>query len=237
MDTVTILKEQNEEDVIKMLENKTLNCNVNQLFIDTIYLNKIKIANYLIDKIDKNYTNEVGLDILQIAVLSSNLDVIKLLHENNFNFDKFYFDCMDKGAHIISSIGFLNVFKYFEDLGYIEKYKNELDNIILRVLNLELVKYIVEKYDVDVTKIVYETPDKNYTLLEHLEDLYGRLKESEKRKREMAFFVDDILQGEDCYDRVVKRAYALLEKLENDNKEFHKYLMYIKSLFEAKKED
>ena len=126
----------------------------------------------------------------------------------------------------------LDTFKYFEKYFDKKDIKNALESIIIVTLNtynIELLDYIIKKYKVNIKKIKYEVNKKKYNLLEISNEILSGMKNREYRKREMAYYISDLLGNR--YKKVQNRAYHLLEEIEKENIKIEKYNKYIKKLF------
>lgn len=98
--------------------------------------------------------------------------------------------------------------------------------------NLELLRYLVDNYKLNLKKVSYNTPNKKYTLLEQSESVLKSMSEKLARKREMTFFADELLYGENNYDRIIKKAYDRLNEFESEIEEIKEYNNYIKKEYE-----
>ncbi len=228
MEIVEVLKKYKTTKIIRLIKKGKIN--KEEALMSSIILNKDEIAFYILDNydIDLDYTDISGSDFLEVATRYGNIEVIKKL---GVDINRKY-KCGKKELCVMIFIRDLNTFKYFEKHFDKKEIKKSLEYIIKSTLmnyNIELLDYIVKKYKVNIKKIKYEVNKKKYNLLEMSNEILSGMKNREYRKREMAYYISDLLGKR--YKKVQKRAYHLLEEIEEENIKIEKYNKYIRKLF------
>lgn len=236
MEAVEIIKKYNTKEIIKLLKKHKLNISLEQLLINSINCNRNDLAEYLINNqdIDFDYQDYVDFDCMSMAVSRGNIEIIDLLKDNGVSIFKKY-KCDNKTITLISFIRDLPTLKYFE--GYFDSkvIKRELSNVIRSTVtthNIELLDYILKNYKINIKKIKYNTQNKKYSILEITEEVLNGMKNREYRKREMTFYIDELLSNEsNKYKKIIKRAYSILKDIELENKEIENYFKYLKQYY------
>ncbi len=168
-----------------------------------------------------------------MAVNRGNIYIIKNLIEKGLNlYKKYTFDNED--TYAISYVKDLRTFRFFEGNQLPKKVFDKcIEKIVCSTIfthDIELLSYLIENYNIDITKFIYKTPAKNYTIYEKTKELLDSMLEKEKLKREMTFFIDSIFD-EKKYSKEIKKAYENLQAIEKENKELSKYYQFIKCHF------
>ena len=238
MEIAEVLKKYKTTKIIKLIKKNKFDESLEDLLMASINFSKNDLSFYLINNEDiyLNYTNNLDYDYLSMAVSRGNIEVIKLLLEKGFDINKKY-KCGRKLVTIIYFVRNLETLKFLE--GYIDKkeVKKDLESVIRSTLinyNKELLKYILNNYKINIKKIKYEVQDKKYNMLELSEEILNSMKNVEYRKRELASYVSDLLPNK-RYKKIKKRAYEILEKIENENNEIKEYYKFIKKEFGVEK--
>lgn len=225
-----------EEEIINRIKGNEIEEDLRELLISAINCNKNKVARYLIDlNVVYDYMNYYEYDAYITAVSRGNIEIIELLEKKGLNLLKVYnIDSQEQTA--LSFIRDLDTLKYFESKKLPKEYiMNSLEDIARTTVmshNLELLRYLVDNYKLDLKKVSYNTPNKNYSLLEQSESVLKSMSEKLTRKREMTFFADELLYGENNYDRIIKKAYDRLNEFESEIEEIKEYNNYIKKEYE-----
>lgn len=199
--------------------------------------NKIKyiLNNYVINL---DYVNNLGYDFLSLAVSKGNIEFIESLIENNININKKY-KCGKKLVPVTYYVKDIETLKYLEK--YIDKkeIRKSIESIIKTTLtsyDIKLLDYIIKNYSVNLNKIKYNIQNKKYNILELTEEILQGMKNREYRKREMAFYISELLLNK-RYKKIEKRAYEILSKTEEEIIEIEEYYKYIKKQFGVKNEN
>lgn len=226
-----LLRDYKDEEVIKLIKEKKVEEDLRDLLISSINCNRNKLVKYLLEiNVPFDYVDKLQYDAYLMAVSRGNLEAIKLLEQKGLDLFQTY-SIDNQNITAVSHIRDLDTLQYFETKKDAkELIKSNLDRIANNTIfhhDLELLKYLVDEYNIDLKNVYYKTPFKNYTILEKAKEILDSMNEKLKRKREMVFFVDELLYGEDNYNRIVKRAYELLNRLEKEVKEIEEYYNYI----------
>lgn len=237
MEIIEILKTYNEDKIIKLIKKNKLNINLEELLIQSTNLGNNKLSNYLINKgVSFEYKDNLDDDCYLIAVMRGNINIIKNLMSKGLNLYKKY-TIYNHETYAISEIRDLNTFKFFEENELPKKVFNKcIEDIVCNTVsthNIELLSYLIENYKINITKFVYKTPNKNYSILDRTEELINKMQDNEKRKREMVFFIEEVFNNKK-YAKEIQRAYQYLNALEQENKELNKYYKFIKEKWENK---
>ena len=171
-----------------------------------------------------------------MSVSMGNIEAIDILLQNGIDILKKY-KCGRKLVSLTYYVRDLNTLKYLEK--HIDKkdIKKDLESVIRSTLmnyNVELLDYILNNYKINIKRIKYELQNKKYNMLELSEEILQSMKNVEYRKREFAYYISDLLPSKK-YRKIEKRAYDILEKIEEENKQIEKYYNYIKKKFGEKK--
>lgn len=233
MEIIEILKKYNEDKLIKLIKKNKLNINLEELLIESVNVGYNKLSNYLINKgVSFEYKDNLDYDCYLMAVTRGNIDIIKNLIVRGLNLYKKY-TIDNEDTYAISFVMDLETFKFFEE----HKLPKEIfDKCIEKIVcntiphNVELLSHLIENYHIDITKFVYKTPYKNYTILDKTKELLDNMLEKEKMKREMTFFIDSVFCDRK-YSKEIKRAYENLKEIEKENKNLAKYYQYVKKQF------
>ena len=100
---------QKEEKLIKLLKRNKLDIRIEEILIKAIDFNKNNLVRYIIDNynIDYNYKNEIDYDLISVAVISGNIEIINLLKNKGINLEKKY-KYNNKSNTIISNLFLFN---------------------------------------------------------------------------------------------------------------------------------
>ena len=231
----SLFRSYTEEEIINLINENKVEEDLRDLLISSINCRKNKIAKHLIDlNVPYDYLDKLQYDAYLMAVARGSTEIIKKLQEKGLNlFKKYNID--NKELTALSFIKDLDTLHFFEQNGATKNKIEESSGDIVRGTimyhNLELLKYLIDTYSIDITKIFYTTPSKSYTILEKSEEILNFMSDKLTRRREMTFFADELLYGEENYDRIIKKAYQRLSELENDIKEIKEYHEYVNSLY------
>ena len=234
MEIIEILKKYSEDKLIKLIKKNKLNINLEELLIESVNVGYNKLSIYLINKgVSFEYIDNLDYDCYLMAINRGNIDIIKSLMAKGLNlFKKYTIDKED--TYAIGYVTDLDTFKFFEEHKLPKKiFNNSIEKIVYNTIcshDIELLSYLIDNYHIDITKFVYKTPYKNYTILDKTKELLDNMLEKEKRKREMTFFIDSVFCDRK-YSKEIKRAYEDLKEIEKENKNLTKYYQYVKKQF------
>lgn len=238
MKELEVLKKWKTSKIIKKMQKNKLNVYIEEILMFAINFNRTDLVTYILENLEyaKDYTNDFNHDYLSSAVSRGNIDIIKILQENNFDIQKKY----KYGRKIVSLVYYI---RDLETLKYLEKYidkkqiKKDLENVIRTTItrnDIELLDYIINNYKIDLKKIKYSIQNKKYNILELTEEILQSMKNREFRKKEFAYYIYDLLPDRK-YKKIKKRAYDILKKAEEENEKIEKYYDYLKNKFGVKK--
>ncbi len=230
MDIIDLLHNYKEEKIIKLIEKNKLEVNLEELLIKSVNVGNDKLSNYLIDNgISFEYQDYLGFDCYLMAVTRGNINIIKKLMTKGLNLYKKY-NIDNEDTYAISFINDLETFKFFEEQKLPKEVFNKcVERIVNRTItthDIELLSYLIDNYKIDITKFTY-------SVLEKTKELRDSMKEREKRRREMTYFIDDIFSDKK-YKKEIKKAFDSLKDLEQENKEIEKYYNFVKEKFTSK---
>ena len=235
MNTTELIKTKTEEKLIKLLKRKKLDIRIEEILIKAISFNKNKLVRYIIDNydIDYNYKNEIDYDLISIAVISGNIEIINLLKSKGINLEKKY-KYNNKSNTIVSLVRDLDTLKYLEKYIKKEKIKKEVSSIVRSTIlshDIELLDYIIKNYKINIKRIKYETQNKKYSLIDITEEVLQGMKNREYRKREFAIYISDLLKPSHKYKKIINNAYNLLKEIEEENILIENYYKYLKQYY------
>lgn len=240
MEAVEVLKKYKTSKIIKLINKNKLNVSLEDLLMSSINYNRNDLIINLInnENIDLNYVDDIEFDFLSMAVSRGNIEALELLIQNGVDIQKKY-KCGRKLVTVIYYVRDLDTLKYLES--YIDKkeIKKSLESVIRSTVisyDIELLDYIITNYKINIKKIKYEIQKKKYNFLQLTEEILQSMKNREYRKREMALYISELLPSK-RYKKVEKRAYEILNEIEEENKEIEEYYNYIKRKFGEKDED
>lgn len=231
-----LLREYSDDEIINLIEENKIEEDLRELLISSINCNRNKLVKYLLElHTDYTYMDRLGYDACLMSISRGNLEALKLLENHGIDMFKIY-TIDNKDVTPLSFIRDIDTLKYYETK---PQTKDMINNALESIANntimfhdIELLKYSVDNYQLNLKNITYKTPDKNYSILEKAEEIFNNMSEALKRKREMTFFADELLYGEENYDRIIKKAYKRLEEFELEVKDIKEYYNYIKNIFE-----
>lgn len=228
-----LFNKYSEHKLIKLIKKDKYKYSLEELLLYSIKTKKNKLTEYLISKenVDLNYKPKYGWDSLVTAIFNGNLFVIELLKQKGIDIKRNFTE-YDSEVSSLKYIRDLNTLKYFEsnlDKSYIEKVINDIVCNTLVSHNIELLDYVVRKYNIKFTKIKY---DKDNFLLD-VEHFMGIMENLEKEKRKQVNFVCTLLDGEKKYSKILKKAEQILESIINERKEIREYYNYVKEKYEG----
>lgn len=230
MDIIDLLHNYKEEKIIKLIEKNKLEINLEELLIKSVNVGNDKLSNYLIDKgISFEYQDYLSFDCYLMAVTRGNINIIKKLMAKGLNLYKKY-NIDNEDTYALSFVNDLETFKFFEEQKIPKEVFNKcVERIVNRTItthDIELLSYLIDNYKIDITKFTY-------SVLEKTKELRDSMKEREKRRREMTYFIDEIFSDKK-YKKEIKKAFDKLKELEQENKEIEKYYNFVKEKFTSK---
>ena len=235
MNAAELIKTKKEEKLIKLLKRNKLDIRIEEILIKAIDSNKNNLARYIIDNydIDYNYKNEIDYDLISVAVISGNIEIINLLKSKGINLEKKY-KYNNKSNTIISLVRDLDTLKYLEKYIKKEKIKKEVNSIVRSTIlshDIELLDYIMKNYKINIKRIKYETQNKKYSLIDITEEVLQGMKNREYRKREFAIYISDLLKPSHKYKKIINNAFNLLKEIEEENILIENYYKYLKQYY------
>ena len=235
MNIAELIKTKKEEKLIKLLKRNKLDIRIEEILIKAIDFNKNNLVKYIIDNydIDYNYKNEIDYDLISVAVISGNIEIINLLKNKGINLEKKY-KYNNKSNTIISLVRDLDTLKYLEKYIKKEKIKKEVNSIVRSTIlshDIELLDYIIKNYKINIKRIKYETQNKKYSLIDITEEVLQGMKNREFRKREFAIYISDLLKPSHKYKKIINNAFNLLKEIEEENILIENYYKYLKQYY------
>ncbi len=235
MNIAELIKTKKEEKLIKLLKRNKLDIRIEEILIKAIDFNKNNLVRYIIDNynIDYNYKNEIDYDLISVAVISGNIEIINLLKNKGINLEKKY-KYNNKSNTIISLVRDLDTLKYLEKCIKKEKIKKEVNSIVRSTIlshDIELLDYIIKNYKINIKRIKYETQNKKYSLIDITEEVLQGMKNREYRKREFAIYISDLLKPSHKYKKIINNAFNLLKEIEEENILIENYYKYLKQYY------
>lgn len=235
MNTTELIKTKKEEKLIKLLKKNKLDIRIEEILIKAIDSNKNNLVRYIIDNydIDYNYKNEIDYDLISVAVISGNIEIINLLKSKGINLEKKY-KYNNKSNTIVSLVRDLDTLKYLEKYIKKEKIKKEVNSIVRSTIlsrDIELLDYVIKNYKINIKRIKYETQNKKYSLIDITEEVLQGMKNREYRKREFAIYISDLLKPSHKYKKIINNAYNLLREIEEENILIENYYKYLKQYY------
>lgn len=235
MNIAELIKTKKEEKLIKLLKRNKLDIRIEEILIKAIDFNKNNLVRYIIDNynIDYNYKNEIDYDLISVAVISGNIEIINLLKNKGINLEKKY-KYNNKSNTIISLVRDLDTLKYLEKYIKKEKIKKEVNSIVRSTIlshDIELLDYIIKNYKINIKRIKYETQNKKYSLIDITEEVLQGMKNREYRKREFAIYISDLLKPFHKYKKIINNAFNLLKEIEEENILIENYYKYLKQYY------
>ena len=235
MNAAELIKTKKEEKLIKLLKRNKLDIRIEEILIKAIDSNKNNLVRYIIDNydIDYNYKNEIDYDLISVAVISGNIEIINLLKSKGINLEKKY-KYNNKSNTIISLVRDLDTLKYLEKYIKKEKIKKEVNSIVRSTIlshDIELLDYIMKNYKINIKRIKYETQNKKYSLIDITEEVLQGMKNREYRKREFAIYISDLLKPSHKYKKIINNAFNLLKEIEEENILIENYYKYLKQYY------
>lgn len=235
MNIAELIKTKKEEKLIKLLKRNKLDIRIEEILIKAIDFNKNNLVRYIIDNynIDYNYKNEIDYDLISVAVISGNIEIINLLKNKGINLEKKY-KYNNKSNTIISLVRDLDTLKYLEKYIKKEKIKKEVNSIVRSTIlshDIELLDYIIKNYKINIKRIKYETQNKKYSLIDITEEVLQGMKNREYRKREFAIYISDLLKPSHKYKKIINNAFNLLKEIEEENILIENYYKYLKQYY------
>lgn len=235
MNIAELIKTKKEEKLIKLLKRNKLDIRIEEILIKAIDFNKNNLVRYIIDNynIDYNYKNEIDYDLISVAVISGNIEIINLLKNKGINLEKKY-KYNNKSNTIISLVRDLDTLKYLEKYIKKEKIKKEVNSIVRSTIlshDIELLDYIIKNYKINIKRIKYETQNKKYSLIDITEEVLQGMKNREYRKREFAIYISDLLKSSHKYKKIINNAFNLLKEIEEENILIENYYKYLKQYY------
>ena len=235
MNIAELIKTKKEEKLIKLLKRNKLDIRIEEILIKAIDFNKNNLVRYIIDNynIDYNYKNEIDYDLISVAVISGNIEIINLLKNKGINLEKKY-KYNNKSNTIISLVRDLDTLKYLEKYIKKEKIKKEVNSIVRSTIlshDIELLDYIIKNYKINIKRIKYETQNKKYSLIDITEEVLQGMKNREFRKREFAIYISDLLKPSHKYKKIINNAFNLLKEIEEENILIENYYKYLKQYY------
>ena len=225
-----------DKKLIKLIKKNKINIPLEELFIFSINLERNNLTKYLIENenIDLNYRRKYDWDALVTAIVNGNIFAIELLKEKGIDIKRNYIE-YDKELCVLARIRDLDTLKYFEnnvDVKYIKKSLNDIVSNTLVIHDLELLDYVVKKYNVKLTKIKY---DKDNFLLD-VEHFMAIMEKVENKRSRQVEFVYELIKGkEKKYNKIIEKAKKYLNSIQKENIEIKKYYKYVKEKFEGEK--
>lgn len=197
MQEIEILKEYNEDKIIALIERNELNVNLEKLLLQSINVGKNKLSKYLIDKgVTFESSDGLNYDSYLTAVSSGNKDIIKFMLIKGLDLYKKY-NIWGHETYALSEVRDLETFKLLEDNNLsMDIFNKCIEDIICNTIcnfNIELLAYLVDNYHVDITKMIYKTPYKNYSILEKTKELLDTMP-NEKKLSEYYNYVKTIYE-------------------------------------------
>ncbi len=235
MNATELIKTKKEEKLIKLLKRNKLDIRIEEILIKAIDFNKNNLVKYIIDNydIDYNYKNEIDYDLISVAVISGNIEIINLLKNKGINLEKKY-KYNNKSNTIVSLVRDLDTLKYLEKYIKKEKIKKEVNSIVRSTIlshDIELLDYIIKNYKINIKRIKYETQNKKYSLIDITEEVLQGMKNREFRKREFAIYISDLLKPSHKYKKIINNAFNLLKEIEEENILIENYYKYLKQYY------
>ncbi len=235
MNTLEIIKTKKEEKLIKLLKRNKLDIRIEEILIKAIGSNKNKLVKYIVDTydIDYNYKDEIDYDLISVAVINGNIEIIDLLKNKGINLEKKY-KYNNKSNTIVSLVRDLDTLKYLEKYIKKEKIKKEVNSIVRSTIlshDIKLLDYIIKNYKINIKRIKYETQNKKYSLIDITEEVLQGMKNREYRKREFAIYISDLLKPTHKYKKIINNAYNLLKEIEEENILIENYYKYLKQYY------
>lgn len=235
MNATELIKTKKEEKLIKLLKRNKLDIRIEEILIKAIDFNKNNLVKYIIDNydIDYNYKNEIDYDLISVAVISGNIEIINLLKNKGINLEKKY-KYNNKSNTIVSLVRDLDTLKYLEKYIKKEKIKKEVNSIVRSTIlshDIELLDYIIKNYKINIKRIKYETQNKKYSLIDITEEVLQGMKNREFRKREFAIYISDLLKPSYKYKKIINNAFNLLKEIEEENILIENYYKYLKQYY------
>lgn len=235
MNIAELIKTKKEEKLIKLLKRNKLDIRIEDILIKAIDFNKNNLVRYIIDNynIDYNYKNEIDYDLISVAVISGNIEIINLLKNKGINLEKKY-KYNNKSNTIVSLVRDLDTLKYLEKYIKKEKIKKEVNSIVRSTIlshDIELLDYIIKNYKINIKRIKYETQNKKYSLIDITEEVLQGMKNREFRKREFAIYISDLLKPSHKYKKIINNAFNLLKEIEEENILIENYYKYLKQYY------
>lgn len=235
MNATELIKTKKEEKLIKLLKRNKLDIRIEEILIKAIDFNKNNLVKYIIDNydIDYNYKNEIDYDLISVAVISGNIEIINLLKNKGINLEKKY-KYNNKSNTIVSLVRDLYTLKYLEKYIKKEKIKKEVNSIVRSTIlshDIELLDYIIKNYKINIKRIKYETQNKKYSLIDITEEVLQGMKNREFRKREFAIYISDLLKPSHKYKKIINNAFNLLKEIEEENILIENYYKYLKQYY------
>lgn len=237
MEVVEVFEKYKTRKIIKLINKNKLNISLEEMLLYSINYHRNDLVTYLINNynIDLNYLDYLDFDFLSVAVSRGNIEVIDLLIQNGVDILKEY-KCDKKKLCVAFYVRDLETLKYLEN--YIDKkeIKKCLDSVIRSTImsnDIELLDYIITNYKINIKRVKYEIQNKKYNLKELTEEILQSMKNREYRKREMALYISELLPSR-RYKKIEKRAYEILNDIEEETEEIEEFYKYIKSKFGEK---
>ena len=238
MKQIEVLKKYKTSKIIKKIKKNKIHISIEEILMFAINQNRNDLVSYILnnEEVDLNYINDIGFDFLSLAVSIGNISAIELLEQNGFDISKKY-KCDRKNVTVAYFVKDIKTLKILENYIEEKEIKKSIDSIIRTTIithNIELLSYILDKYKINLKRIKYDIQKKKYNVLELTDEILQSMKNREYRKREMALYISELLLNK-RYKKIEKRAYEILEKIEEENEEIEKYYKYIKKQFGVKK--
>lgn len=238
MEVVEVLKKYRTTKIIKLINKNKLDSSLEDILMNSINCNREDIVLYLINtkEIDLDYIDDIGFDFLSSAVCIGNINIVELLIQKGVNVGKKY-KCGKKLITVIYYVKDLEMLKHLEKYIEEKEIKKSLESVVRSTVmshDIKLLDYILNKYKINIKRIKYDIQNKKYNILEITEEVLQSMRNREYRKREMAFYITELLPSK-RYRKIEKRAYEILNKIEEENNEIEGYYRYLKNKFEVKK--
>jgi len=124
--------------------------------------------------------SSANYDALFQSILSSNLEALKSLHKKGLDIFRKYPEWGNSESDLMAIVLDLEIFKYFEQNGAV---KENIDKILARLIKnsvgkVDFLKYLIEKYNVDIKSIndLNSPFNQNMNLLEYTKEIIDSLK-------------------------------------------------------------
>lgn len=232
MDVYDFLRKYRESKIVKLIKNKKIEYQNEELLFASINMQKHNVINYIInnEKVNFNYLNENNTSILDIATQRDDYKTLDLLKIHNIDLYKEHKD-RDYLINNLQSINTLDTLKYYENNIDKKLLKKNIEYIIMNTAvnsDIDFLEYIVKNYNIKLSK-----------LKENLLEFSLSLKQKSSERLDKIFeynnYISMILPHKKKYNKIFKNASEYFN-LNLDKKEKRRqYYEYVKKEYDKLK--